>query len=74
MQVNHGILCKARVYRYKGHYFEWHSYCGPLPLRKDGELRKRVPSGFWKAIEGFQKLSDAERAGYMVEDGGCIRF
>ena len=50
------------IYEYEGYYFEWHSYCGPIPLnRKTHEPRKTIPAGFWNMIERFQKLSKEEK-------------
>jgi hypothetical protein len=58
------ILCYSNVYRYNGYYFEWHHYCGPHPLNKNGELSKKIPSGFWDMVSEFQLLSDIEKRKY----------
>jgi len=34
-QIGNTILCGPKLYRYKGWFFEWHSYCGPWPLKDD---------------------------------------
>ena len=60
-RVGDAILCYSKQYKYKGYYFEWHHYCGPAPLRKDGELSKKIPSGFWNMIEEFKSLGDKEK-------------
>jgi len=67
----HGHICGPRLYEYKGWFFEHHSYCGPWPLRKDGELFKRAGDKFWDMIKEFEALSNREehRVG-----GGCISF
>lgn len=36
--------------------FEMHRYFGPIPLRKDGEVRERIPRGFWDAFEAWDKV------------------
>lgn len=36
--------------------FEMHRYSGPMPLRKDGEVRERIPRGFWVAFEAWDKV------------------
>jgi len=59
------IVCGPSLYKFNGWFFEWHSYCGPWPLRKDGELRKRAGRKFWKVIEEFQKLSKEERKKFI---------
>jgi len=48
-------------YRYRGYFFELHTYFGYIPLRKDGEPSLRTPSGFWDAIDKFRKESDREK-------------
>jgi len=67
-----GFFCSPHVYQYSGWLFEWHSYCGPWPLRQDGELRARAGRRFWAMIKGFQQLTEAERAACEVGRGGCI--
>lgn len=57
------------VLRWQGrtYYVEWHPYCGPARLRKDGEPFKRQPSQrspFWKAV------GEWEAAGLKVDDQG----
>lgn len=58
------FVTMADIYEYRGLVFEFHSYCGPHPLRKDGELTKRFPgpkSRFWPVFEDWMKLSKAEK-------------
>lgn len=66
-----GYVCGPRLYQFDGWFFEWHSYCGPHPLRKDGEPRQSIPARFWQTVEKFQALTEAERESYRV-GGGCI--
>ena len=68
-----GFICGPRLYRYGGWFFERHSYCGPWPLRQDGELRARAGRQFWKVIRQFETLSKVEQESYRV-GGGCTPF
>lgn len=61
------IVCGPKLYRYNGWFFEWHSYCGPYPLKKDGEPRKRAGRVFWKVIDKFQELSKKQQEKYRVD-------
>lgn len=36
--------------------FEMHRYFGPIPLRNDGEVRGRIPRGFWDAFEAWTRI------------------
>jgi hypothetical protein len=68
-----GFVCGPRLYRFEGWFFEFHSYCGPWPLRKDGELRARADRKFWQMIERFQALPKAEQETYRAGGlGGCV--
>lgn len=65
IRFNNAIVTYSNVYRYKGYYFEWHGYSGPWPLKKDGDLRKNIPSGFWDMIDEFIKLTKKEKEKYL---------
>lgn len=64
------IFCGPRIYEYEGWLFEVHSYCGPWPLKKNGDPRKYAGRRFWEMFSRFDKLSNAELAQYRV-GGGC---
>ena len=66
VRIGNVIMCGSKVYKYKGYFFEWHSFCGPSPLRKDGELSKKIPKGFWDMIDEFCKMTDFEKEPYRV--------
>ena len=68
------IMCCSPVYEYNGLKFEMHRYCGPIPLRKDGEPRERIPQAFWDSFQEWFNLTDAEQKEYLVEEGGCFKF
>jgi len=69
IRYGNGFLCgcNQKVYSFNGWFFEWHSYCGPWPLKKDGELRKRAGDKFWKVIEKFQKLNSEQKENCRVK-------
>jgi len=62
----HGFLCGPSIYKFNGWLFEFHDYCGPWPLRKDGELKKRAGRKFYKVIDEFVKLTKKQRKKYEV--------
>jgi hypothetical protein len=59
------IICYAHGYRFKGYHFEL-LRGEPIPLKKNGDPSKRIPWGFWKAMEEFLALPDAEREQYLA--------
>lgn len=65
----HGHISRPKIYCYKGWTFEIHSYCGPWPLRKDGELRKKAERVFWKMWKEFDKLEEEEKKKYLIGGG-----
>lgn len=72
MSQIHGWLCGPRIYAYAGWDFEF-GYSGPWPLKKDGDLRKRMGRKFLKDIEPWLDMPDKKREKYRV-GGGCRRF
>lgn len=68
------IMCCSPAYEYKGWKFEMHNYCGPTPLRKDGEPRERIPQAFWGAFQEWFDLPDDEKATFLIQEGGCFKF
>lgn len=68
------FICGPRLYEYEGWCFEFH-YCGPWPLRQDGELRAHAGRRFWAMIARFDALTEAERATYRAGGiGGCVEL
>ena len=65
-----GFLCGPPIYEYGGWFFEF-GYCGPWPLRKDGELMKRAGRTFYKDLTPFFEMTTKQKAKYRV-GGGCI--
>lgn len=68
-----GFICSTRRYRFNGWYFEWHSFCGPHPLKKDGDPRVRAGKKFFADIEELISMNDEDRMKHCV-GGGCQRF
>ena len=60
------IVTVANIYEYKGYLFEIHPGSGPLPLRKDLTVSKRVPKGFYDAVTEFCNLPKKEQKKYLV--------
>ena len=67
-----GYLCCPHLYQYAGWLFEVHSYCGPWPCKRNGELRARAGRVFYAVYERFAALDEAERETYRV-GGGCVK-
>lgn len=43
--------------------WEWHHYCGPMFVNKDGNARRRLPGekhAVWKAISRWEKRQKAK--------------
>ena len=71
MNEAQGWICGPRLYEFEGWFFEVHSFCGPWPLKKDGDLRKRAGRKFWAMWKRFDALSDEDQKKYRV-GGGCL--
>lgn len=57
----HTVISMANIYEYKGFVFEFHRLCGPSKLKKNWEPAARQGLKFWKVIDEWVKLSDAEK-------------
>ena len=71
--MTQGILCLSHIYKFGGFEFEWHPYCGPAQLNKDGSHRAHPTMAFWGMVDTFQRLSEEERQACKIQ-GGCIPF
>jgi hypothetical protein len=70
-----GIICSPVVYEYKGILFEFHSYCGPWPLKKSNHYPKKYAGKkFWDMWDEFSKLPKEEQMTYNIHRGGCQRI
>ena len=66
------ILCYNNAYNYKGFMFEHHNYLGPTPLKKNGEIRRNTPKGFWGAYEEWGSLPEKEKKKYLISPTGGV--
>jgi len=66
------IICGPSIYKYKGWLFEIHSFCGPWPLKKNGDPKERAGRIFWKLMDEFHAEKNQKK--YMLEKGGCRAF
>ena len=68
IKLKDGFLCvSGSTYQYGGFTFEWHSYFGPIKLKKDGDPAERQGRKFFTAAERWRKLPKKEREKYRVE-------
>lgn len=62
-----GTITLANVYEFEGYTFEYHRYLGPMPVKKKTfDIRKTIPTGFWKMIDRFVKLTDEQKKEYLI--------
>lgn len=64
------ITCNTPTYDFDGWRFEYKPYLGPHPIKKNGELMKRIPAAFWLSFKNFARLPKADQRAYRV-GGGC---
>ena len=57
----YGIMTFADIYEFKGFIFEFHSYLGPVKLKKDYDPASRMGRKFGKAFEEWDKLTPEEK-------------
>lgn len=61
------IISMANIYSYKGLIFEFHNYCGPMRLNKDGNPSKRdFYKSEYKIIDSFCRLSKRQRKKFLI--------
>ena len=71
MQKIVGFICGPHEYVFEGVHFEIHSYCGPWPLKKDGDPKARAGKKFFDLYDRFRALSKEEQEKCHL-GGGCI--
>lgn len=64
-------ICCPNIYKFPfngtEYFFEWHYWCGPIPVHKRTlDPRKTVPTGFYKMINEWIKLSKKEQKKYLI--------
>jgi hypothetical protein len=57
-----GIMTVPNIYQYKGFLFEFHSYLGPVKLKKDHDPASRMGRKFFKAFAEWDKLTPEEKS------------
>jgi hypothetical protein len=69
------ITYGGNEYRFNGWHFEMHRYCGPHPLKKNGEPMAKIPQSFWGTWKQFDALSADEKERHMVwKSPGCVHI
>jgi len=56
-----GIMTLANIYQYKGFIFEFHSYLGPVKVKKNFDPASAMGRKFWKAFAEWDKLTKEEK-------------
>jgi len=56
-----GIMTLANIYQYKGFIFEFHSYLGPVKIKKNFDPASAMGRKFWKAFAEWDKLTPEEK-------------
>ena len=51
----------ANIYQYGGFTFEYHSYCGPMKLKKNFDPAKKDGVKFYKVVAKWDKLTKKEK-------------
>jgi len=61
------IISNANIHKYKGLTFEFHNYCGPMRLNKNGEPSKRNFSvKEYKIIAKWYKLTPSKKKRTLI--------
>lgn len=67
VRIPGGIVSVADIYHFEGFTFEWHYWCGPMKLRKDGEPSKAsCGNRFYDATARWRALPKEEREKYRI--------
>ena len=56
-----GIMTVPNIYQYKGFIFEFHSYLGPVKVKKNFDPASAMGRKFWKAFAEWNKLTQEEK-------------
>lgn len=57
----HTVISFSNIYEYGGFIFEFHSFCGPVKLKKDWSPSAREGRKFYRVIDAWLQLSKAEQ-------------
>ena len=61
-------------YEFEGQRFEMHPWCGPCPLKKNGDPKTNIPNSFWPMFKRWQDLPEEKKKETLVRRGGCVHF
>jgi hypothetical protein len=56
-----GIMTLANIYQFKGFLFEFHSYLGPVKVKKNFDPAAAMGRKFWKMYAEWDKLTKEEK-------------
>ena len=56
-----GIMTVPNIYQFKGFIFEFHSYLGPVKVKKNFDPASAMGRKFWKAFAEWDKLTKEEK-------------
>ena len=56
-----GIMTVPNIYQFKGFLFEFHSYLGPVKVKKNFDPASAMGRKFWKAYSEWDKLTKKEK-------------
>jgi hypothetical protein len=56
-----GIMTVPNIYQFKGFLFEFHSYLGPVKVKKNFDPASAMGRKFWKAFAEWDKLTKEEK-------------
>ena len=57
----YGIMTVPNIYQFKGFIFEFHSYLGPVKVKKNFDPASAMGRKFWKAFAEWDKLTKEEK-------------
>ena len=60
-----------KAYTFAGVNFEM-TYCGPWPIKRNGDPKKRAGRRFYRRIEDWIAMSDADREIYRTGGGNVF--
>jgi hypothetical protein len=56
-----GIMTVPNIYQFKGFIFEFHSYLGPVKVKKNFDPASAMGRKFWKMYSEWDKLTPEEK-------------
>lgn len=56
-----GIMTVANIYQYKGFIFEFHTFFGPVKVKKNFDPASAMGRKFWRMYAEWDKLTKEEK-------------